>query len=71
MEKTFQTLIWFGAATTLPAKVLRIADISDYGGLGAAKRRQQGKDEEAGQLSGSSKVRYAPYPFLILLEANS
>lgn len=53
----------------MPVKVLRIADISDYGGF--AKRRQQGKGEKAGQLSGSSKVRYVPYPFLILLEANS
>lgn len=28
---------------------------------GVAKRRQQGKEEEAGQVSGSSKVRYMPY----------
>lgn len=42
----------------MPVKVLRIADISDYEGF--SKRRQQGKGEKSGQLSGSSKVRYAP-----------
>lgn len=36
-----------------------------------ATRRHQGEDEEAGQVSGSSKVRYAPYPFLLSLEVNS
>ena len=34
-------------------------------------RRHQGEDEEAGQVSGSSKVRYAPYPFLLFLEVTS
>lgn len=53
----------------MPEKVLSIAGFSDYGGF--SKWRQQGKDEEAGQLSSSSKAGCAPNPFLILLEANS
>lgn len=43
--------------------MLSIASFSDYGSF--SKRRQQGKDEEAGQLSSSSKARYAPNPFLL------
>lgn len=38
---------------------------------GFAKRRQQGKAGEAGQVSGSSRVRYASSPFWLFLEVNS